>query len=97
MATFITLLRYTQQGIKDIKGSPGRLDNARKAAQGMNSSIKGFYLTLGRYDAVAIIEAPDDEAAARFALATGSQGNVTTETLRAFNEEEFRKLIASLP
>lgn len=97
MATFITLLKYTQQGIKDIKGSPGRLDNARKAAQGMDSTIKSFYLTLGRYDAVAIIEAPNDEAAAKFALATGAQGNVATETLRAFNEDEFRKLVASLP
>jgi uncharacterized protein with GYD domain len=97
MATFITLIKYTQQGIKDIKGSPGRLDDARKAAQGMNASIRAFYLTLGRYDAVVLIEAPDDEAAARFALATGSRGNVTTETLRAFNEDEFRRLVGSLP
>ena len=55
------------------------------------------YLTMGRYDFVAIIEAPDDEAAARFALITGSQGSVSTETLRAFSEGEFERLLKSLP
>jgi uncharacterized protein with GYD domain len=52
---------------------------------------------MGRYDFVAIIEAPDDEAAARFALITGSQGSVATETLRAFSEAEFERLLKTLP
>ncbi len=55
------------------------------------------YLTLGRYDVVAIIEAPDDEAAAKFALMTGAQGNLSTETMRAFTEAELDRLIESLP
>lgn len=97
MATFITLLKYTQQGITRIKESPARLDAARKAYAAMGGNMRGFYLTLGRYDAVVISEAPDDETAAKIALATGSLGNVSTETLRAFTEDEARKLIAALP
>jgi uncharacterized protein with GYD domain len=97
MATFITLARYTQQGISKIKDSPNRVDAYRKAAQGAGGSVKGFYLTLGRYDIVVITEAPDDAAVARLTLATGSLGNITTETLRAFTEDEFRKIVASLP
>jgi len=97
MATYITLLKYTQQGIKDIKNSPNRLDSARKAWKAAGGELKSFYLTMGRYDAVVVSELPDDASVARLALATGSQGNVTTETLRAFGEDEFRKIIASLP
>ena len=97
MATYITLLKYTQQGITRIKESPARLDAARKLYGSMGASMKAFYLTLGRYDAIVIAEAPDDETAAKFALAAGSLGNVSTETLRAFTEDEYRKLIAALP
>ena len=97
MATFITLARYTPQGIAKIKDSPNRLEAYRKAVQGAGGSLKSFYLTLGRYDIVVTTEAPDDAAVARLTLATGSQGNITTETLRAFTEDEFRKIVASLP
>ncbi len=97
MATFITLARYTQQGIAKIKDSPNRVDAYRKAVQSAGGSLKGFYLTLGRYDIVVVTEAPDDTAVARLTLATGSLGNITTETLRAFTEDEFRKIVASLP
>ena len=97
MATFITLARYTQQGISKVKDSPSRVDNFRNAAQKAGGSVKGFYLTLGQYDIVLITEAPSDDVIARLTLATGSLGNVTTETLRAFTEDEFRKIVASLP
>src|SRR2546427_2634490 len=97
MATFITLARYTQQGISKIKDSPSRVDNFRNAAQKAGGSLKSVYLTLGRYDLVLITEAPSDDVVARLTLATASLGNVTTETLRAFTEDEFRKLVTSLP
>lgn len=97
MATFVTLGRYTQQGIQGIKEAPTRLNSFKTGVQRAGGAFRGFYLTMGQYDIVAIIEAPDDETAARIALATASLGNVTTETLRAFNEEEFRMLVASLP
>jgi len=97
MATYITLARYTQQGISKIKDSPSRVDAFRNAVQKAGGSVKGMYLTMGRYDIVLITEAPSDEVVARLTLATGSLGNVTTETLRAFNEDEFKKIVASLP
>ncbi len=97
MATYIVLLRYTQQGVQNIKESPARLDAAKKAFQAMGAELKQWYLVMGQYDAIVVAEAPDDETVAKLALATGSQGNIRTETLRAFTEDEFRKIIAALP
>lgn len=97
MGTYIGLLKYTGQGIANIKDSPGRLDSARTAFASMGVELKSFYLTFGRYDAVVVMEAPNDAAAAAAVLATDAQGNVSTETLKAFTEDEFRGVIASLP
>jgi uncharacterized protein with GYD domain len=96
MSHFITLIRYTQQGAAKIKESPARLDAAKKAAEKAGGKIHAWYLTMGKYDAVIISEFPNDEASAKFMLATGSLGNVTTQTLKAFTEDEYRKIIASL-
>lgn len=97
MATFITLLTYTQKGAESIKQAPARIDAARKAAKAAGAEIKQIYLVMGRFDAVVISEGPDDETAAKLALTTGMQGNVRTETLRAFPEAEFLRLVAELP
>ena len=97
MATYISLLRFTQQGIKSIKDSPGRVDAARKAYQAQGANLKAIYLTMGQYDLVTISEAPSDETVAKLTLALGSLGNIQTETLRAFTEDEYRKIIAALP
>lgn len=97
MATYISLLRFTQQGIKSIKDSPARVDAARKAYQAQGANLKAIYLTMGQYDIVTISEAPNDETVAKLALALGSLGNIQTETLRAFTEDEYRKIIAALP
>jgi uncharacterized protein with GYD domain len=97
MPHYVTLLRYTQQGVAKIKESPKRLDAAKKAAENLKGKIHAWYLTMGKYDALIISEFPDDEAAARFMLSTGSLGNVTTQTLKAFSEAEYRNIVASLP
>ena len=97
MATYITLYTYTQQGIENIKESPDRLDSARDLIRSMGAELKEFYLVNGQYDLVTISEAPDDETATKIALAIASAGNVKTETLRAYPEEEYRKIIAALP
>lgn len=96
MPHYIMLLRYTQQGIAKVKDSPTRLDAARKAAEAGCGKIHSWYLTMGRYDAVIVAEFPDDETCARFALSTGAAGNVTTQTMKAFTEPEYRKIISSL-
>lgn len=97
MPTYITLLQYTQQGAEKIKDSPTRLEAAKQSVRALGGQLKAFYLVMGQYDAVVISEAPDDETAARFALATAGRGYVRTQTLRAFTEDEYRKIIASLP
>ena len=78
-----------------MKDSPCRLDAAKERAKDLGGEIKQASMTLGCHDIVAILELPDDEAAARFGL--GSLGNVRTTTLRAFAEDEYREIIASLP
>jgi len=97
MATYITLLNYTEQGLKTIKESPSRLEKARQLLKSMGGELKSFYLVQGRYDAVVVSEAPNEEVAAKFALTIGAQGNVHTETVRAFTEDEYRKIVSGLP
>ena len=96
MPHYVTLVRYTQQGISRIKDSPARLDAAKKLAEAEGGKILTWYLTMGRYDAVLISEFPSDEASAKFALSAGAAGNISTETLKAFPEAEYRKIIGSL-
>lgn len=97
MPTYISLVNYTDQGIRNIKDSPKRLDTAKKLLKDLGGDLKAFYLTLGQYDIVTIAEAPSDDVIAKFALALGSAGNVRTTTLKAFPEAEYRKIIQGLP
>ena len=97
MATYVSLIRFTRQGITTIKDGPARLDAGKQTFKAFGSELTAFYLTMGRYDIIAISEAPDDAAASKVALAIGSAGNVTTETLRAFTEHEYREIVAALP
>ncbi len=96
MYTYITLVNFTDQGIRDIRGLPDRWKGARASIEAAGGSIT-YYLTMGNYDSVVITQFPSEEAAATAALAIGSLGNVRTTTLRAFNEEEADKIIADLP
>ena len=96
MPTYITLLRYTQQGAAAVKDSPKRLDAGREAFKKLGVEIKDTYLMMGRYDLLCVIEGADDEAVAKALLTLGSQGNVQTETMRAWNEDEFRRITGSL-
>jgi uncharacterized protein with GYD domain len=97
MATYISLIRWTGKGIENVKESPTRLDAAKKAFKAAGAEFTEFYLVMGQYDMVAVFEAPDDETASKVALTVGSTGSIRTETLRAFKEDEYRKIIAALP
>ena len=96
MPHYIALLRFTHEGITKIKESPTRVDAAKRAAEKVGGKVHAFYLTMGQHDAVIIAEFPSDEAVAKFCLSAGALGNVTTETLRAFTEAEYRNIIAAI-
>ena len=96
MAKYICLLNWTDQGAKNFKESPSRLDAAKQLAQKNGCKFEQLFLTMGIYDLVAILDAPDQQAIAKFVLGVGSTGNVRTVTLPAFAEAEYRSLIGSL-
>lgn len=96
MSTYIQLIHWTEQGIKAVRHSAERLDQARQIVREAGGTLGDFYLTMGRYDMVVISEAPDDATVARSTLQLGMGGAIRTETLRAFTEEEYRAIIASL-
>lgn len=96
MATYITLYRFTQKGIEAIEDSPSRLETTKKTYESMGARLKNFYCVMGQYDAVVVAEAPDDETITKINLTIGSLGNVRSETLRAFTEGEYRKIVAAV-
>jgi uncharacterized protein with GYD domain len=97
MPTYVVLLNWTDQGIRNFKDSLERAEAAAGLAEQMGGRFKETYWTLGSYDVVAVIEAPDDETATAFALASGAQGNIRTTTLRAFDRDEFQQIIDKTP
>lgn len=96
MAKYIALCSWTDQGVKNIKDSPARLDAAKGMAKKLGCEIKKFYMTMGGYDMVVVFEAPSDEVMARFTLNLASGGNIRTTTLKAFSEDSYRKVIGAL-
>jgi len=98
MATYFMLNSWTEQGAKNIKSMPARVKAGKKAVEAVGGKMKGFYLVMGlaQADTIAIFDAPDDETAAKAAISINSAGAVRTQTVRAFTEQEFQKIIASL-
>jgi len=97
MPMYVVLYKLTEQGVKDIKSAPERIEAGIKAFEAMGGKVLGFYVTLGEYDYVAIGEAPSDEVAMTFMLGLGTQGNVRTTTLKAFTKEELAEMVKKLP
>ena len=96
MPKYIALLRWTNDGIKNVSQSSSRLDSAKALLTAAGGQFESLYMTLGDYDMIAILSAPDDATVARFALSVGAQGSVRTKTLRAFGEDEYRDLTSSV-
>lgn len=99
MPTYIMFFGFTQQGVQNIKDSPARVEDAKKTCQAMGTKVKEFYaiMGMGQHDTMFILEAPDDETVGKGALAISSKGSVHTNSLRAFTEDEYKKMIAGLP
>ena len=96
MATFISLLNFTDQGIRNVKDSPARLEAFKAMAEKLDVTVKSAYYTVGNYDIVIVTEGTD-EAATTALLKVGSLGNVRTQTLRGFSVDEIKKIIGKIP
>jgi len=93
MPIYITLLKYTDQGRREIASLPDRADAVAKRVEQAGGKVVGNYMTMGRFDQIALTEAPDDETAARLLLIIAGRGNAVTETLRGFTMDEVRQLL----
>ena len=96
MPTYIAMLKWTPQGLQNIKNSPSRLDAARKGFEAAGVKMKEFYMVTGHHDMIAVVDAADDAALAKAILGATSQGNITSETCRAFTENEYRQIVGGL-
>lgn len=96
MPSYVMLANWTDQGARQIKDSPRRVDSAKKALVEMGGEFKALWMTMGEYDLIIVYEAPDDAVAARFTLLLGMAGALRTKTLKAFPEAAYREIITSL-
>ncbi len=97
MVRRILLMKLTDQGIKDIKSAPQRIEEGIKTFEKMGGKMLGFYILTGEYDYMAIGESPSDETVMTFALGLSALGNVRTTTIQAFTKEEFAAIVKKLP
>ena len=96
MATFITLVSFTEQGIQNVKESPDRFEKFRSMAEGMGVSVKSAFWTVGSYDMVVTVEG-EEAAATAVLLKVGSLGNTRTQTMRAFTKDEMNIILSKMP
>jgi len=97
MARYIVLANFTDQGIRGVKDTVNRARKFMEAAHGMGAKVLNIHWTLGPYDLVTTVEAPDDETLTRLGLALGMQGNIRTQSMRAFDEAEMESIVKKLP
>ena len=97
MPTYVSLLNWTDQGIRKVKETTQRATAFQTMAQKIKVKIKQIHWTMGRYDVVVVMEAPDDEAVTRLMLGLSALGNVRSETLRAYSAQEMAQIIKGVP
>jgi uncharacterized protein with GYD domain len=96
MATYIALCNFTDQGIRSVRDTTQRAEAVRKAGQAAGVEMTGIYWTLGAYDLVVMLQAPDQKTATAFALSIASQGNVRMQTLTGFDAQEMKEILAKM-
>jgi len=96
MATYIVLFSFTDQGIRNVKQLPERIKAGTAAAEKLGIKVKDRYSTMGAYDAVLIIDAPNDEAVTTWGLSIASHGSNRTQTMRAYSADEMSKILAKI-
>ncbi len=97
MPNFICFLNWTNEGATKAKDIASRHDAACSLAESLGGKVVGGYVTTGQYDVVAILEMPDGDAMAKFALTIGQRGQARTTTVRAFSQDEIRNIVSDLP
>ncbi len=97
MPTYVTLFKWTREGLQNVKDAPAWIEESIQQAGKLGGKVIDFYVTMGEYDLVSVVEWPNDEAAATTALAVSSRGNVRTVTMRAFTAREFADMAKKLP
>lgn len=97
MATFISLVGWTDQGIRNVKQTTARAEAFKEMAQRLGVTVKDIYWTVGLYDLVLVMEAADEETLSTLLLSAGALGNVRTQTLRGYSAEEMNRIIAKMP
>ncbi|CAM2172164.1 Glutamine synthetase and cystathionine beta-lyase binding protein [Paraburkholderia sacchari] len=97
MSTYVVLAQFTDQGIRTVRNSAQRAGQAAEMAKTFGCEMREIYWTLGKYDIVTIVEAPDEQSFMAFGLALGSLGNIRTQTLRAMSKDEFGTVLGKLP
>ncbi len=96
MANYVSLLQFTDQGIRNVKDSIKRAAAATAEAEKMGAKVTDAFWTMGAYDVVLLLDAPDDENISAFSLKIGSLGNVKSQTMRAFRREEMESILAKI-
>src|SRR3954463_550263 len=96
MPTYIVLTHFTEQGIRNVKETTKRAQAFREMAKKLGITVKDLYWTLGEYDSVEIVEAPDEASVTALGLSTGVQGNIRTKTIRAFTSDEMTKILSRM-
>lgn len=96
MATYIVLGQFTDQGIRNVKETTRRAEALKEMAKRVGAAVKEVYWTLGQYDVVTVVEAPDDVSATALLLSIGALGNVRTQCLRAFSADEMGRIVGKM-
>jgi uncharacterized protein with GYD domain len=96
MATYVVLVNYTEQGIRNVKDTTKRADAVRELAKKFGATVRDFHWTMGKYDLVVIFDAPDDAAMTALSLTIAQAGNVRTQTMRAFSRDEVNGMLAKV-
>ena len=96
MAMYVSLLQFTDQGVRNVKDTSKRSEAATAEAEKMGVKIINIFWTMGAYDVVVLLDAPNDETVSAFSLKMGSLGNVKSQTMRAFRVEEMESLLAKI-
>jgi uncharacterized protein with GYD domain len=97
MPTYVALNKWTDQGVRNVKDTVTRVEQARAAIEKVGGRLIGYWWTQGAYDLVSVLEFPDDETASAVVLANGMAGSLRTETMRAYNAEEMQRILQKLP